>query len=178
MAGADDKQQLEAMRAVLTTLKRVRLDSTPPEIGDQVHRIVRERVGDGDPYLEVKRKSTEEALSFYPRLKALLGQAPDPLELAVRMSIAGNIIDLGPGHAFDLMTEVGRVLEQPFALDAGDALRVALEGADWVLYLADNAGETVFDRLLVETLPLPVVYAVKGGRPSTTPPSMTRWLPA
>ena len=32
-----------------------------------------------------------------------------------------------------------------------------------MLYLGDNAGETVFDRVLIETLERPVTYVVKGG---------------
>jgi len=52
---------------------------------------------------------------------------------------------------------------QPFAIDERQALRAALLQAKYILYLADNAGETVFDRVLIETLALPVIYVVKGG---------------
>jgi uncharacterized protein with ATP-grasp and redox domains len=92
-----------------------------------------------------------------------VNEAPDPLETAVRLSIAGNIIDFGPVREYDLLDVVERVLAQPFAVDHGAALREALARVDHVLYLADNAGETVFDRLLIEQLELPVLYAVKGG---------------
>jgi len=96
-------------------------------------------------------------------MKALLAQADDPLEVAVRLSIAGNIIDVGPNREYDLWDTAERVLTQPFAVDDRDAFRKALSRADRVLYLADNAGETVFDRVLIETLDVPVTYAVKGG---------------
>jgi uncharacterized protein with ATP-grasp and redox domains len=143
--------------------------STPPEIGDQVHRLVRQEVGDADPYRAIKEASTRYAQNLYPRMKALLAEADDPLDVAVRLSIAGNIIDAGPDREYDLWDTVERVLVQPFAIDDGDAFREALARVDQgvvptpVLYLADNAGETVFDRLLIETLDAPVVYAVKGG---------------
>jgi uncharacterized protein with ATP-grasp and redox domains len=90
-------------------------------------------------------------------------EADDPLDVAVRLSIAGNIIDLGPHQQYDLWDVIERVLAQPFAVDDRTAFREALGMADRVLYLADNAGETVFDRLLIEVLEVPVVYAVKGG---------------
>jgi len=128
-----------------------------------VHRIVRQETGDSDPYRAAKEASTHQALALYPRLKSLLVEANDPLETAVRLSIAGNIIDLSAVGEYDLVDTVERVLAQPFAVDNGAAFREALSEAGRVLYLADNAGETVFDRLLIETLDVPVIYAVKGG---------------
>ena len=162
IAGADERQQEAVLDSVLNVLRRVESSSTPPEIGDQVHRIVRQQVSNGDPYRSVKESSTCQALALYPRLKALLAEVDDLLEVAVRLSIAGNIIDLGPAREYDLWGTVERVLDQSFAIDDGVALREALSKAGQVLYLADNAGETVFDRWLIETLDVPVIYAAKG----------------
>lgn len=163
LAGADEQQQRAVLDRVLDLLGRVDPSSTPPEIGHRVHRIVRQEVGDDDPYRVVKERSTREALALYPRLQALLDQTDDPLDVAVRLSIAGNIIDFGPVREYELRDVVERVLVQPFAIDDRAAFREALTRVDQVLYLADNAGETVFDRLLIEVLDVPVVYAVKGG---------------
>jgi len=169
LAGADERQQKAVLDRVLDVLKQAGLSSTPPETAERVHRIVRQEVGDGDPYRAVKETSTREALALYPRMKVLLAEASDPLEVGVRLSIAGNIIDLGPAREYDLWGTVERVLAQPFAIDDGAALREALSRAGRgavtapLLYLADNAGETVFDRLLIEALDVPVVYAVKEG---------------
>ncbi len=163
LAGADEQQQQAVLSRVLELLQQIDPTGTPPEIGDRVHRIVRQEVGDRDPYRAVKEASTRQALALYPRLKELVAGARDPLDVAVRLSIAGNIIDLGPARTYDLWGAIERVLSQPFAVDDRAALREALSGAEWVLYLADNAGETVFDRVLIETLGVPVVYAVKDG---------------
>ncbi len=169
LAGADERQQKTVLDHVLDVLKQAGLSSTPPETAELVHRIVRQEVGDGDPYRAVKETSTREALALYPRMKVLLAEAGDPLEVGVRLSIAGNIIDMGPAQEYDLWGTVERVLAQPFAIDDGAALREALSRAGRgavtapLLYLADNAGETVFDRLLIEALDVPVVYAVKEG---------------
>jgi uncharacterized protein with ATP-grasp and redox domains len=163
MAGADERQQRRALERVLDLLRQVAPGSTPPQIGDQVHRVVRQEVRDGDPYRAVKESSTQQALALYPRLQALMAQADEPLEVGIRLSIAGNIIDLGPDRTYDLWDTVQRVLVQPFAIDDGAVFRDALGRAGRVLYLADNAGETVFDILLIEALQMPVIYAVKGG---------------
>ena len=167
MVGADERQQRLVLDRVLDLLRQSDASCTPPEIGDQVHRVVRQETGAADPYRAAKARSTREALALYPPLKKRLSQAADPLGIAIRLSIAGNIIDFGPAPQYELWDVVERVLAQPFAIDAGETFRDALSGADRVLYLADNAGETVFDRLLIETLTetysIPIVYAVKGG---------------
>jgi hypothetical protein len=162
LAGADERQQSEILGRVLDLLRDVPLSSVPPEIVRQVHRVVRDVTGVEDPYQEMKAQSTEEALTLYPWLKTILAEAEDKLETAARLSIAGNIIDMGPNPAYDLRDEVMRVLAEPFAADDSEALLSTLNEADSVLYLADNAGETVFDRLLIEAIDAPVIYAVKG----------------
>ena len=163
LAGADGDRQKAILDQVLEVLKRSELSSTPPEIGNEVHQLVRREVRNGDPYREPKEASTRQALALYPRLRELVQEADDLLDVAVRLSIAGNIIDLGPDQQYDLWGVIERVLVQPFAVDDRTAFREMLAAAYQVLYLADNAGETVFDRVLIEVLGVPVVYAVKGG---------------
>jgi uncharacterized protein with ATP-grasp and redox domains len=163
MAGADEHQQKVVLDLVLDLLKQLEPSSTPPEIGDQVHRLVRQEVSDCDPYRAIKETSTRHAQSLYPQMKAMLAETDDPLGMAVRLSIAGNIIDFGPEQEYDLWRTVERVLAQPFAIDDQPAFHDALSSVGKVLYLSDNAGETVFDRVLIETLDMPVFYAVKGG---------------
>lgn len=162
MAGADDRAQSAILSRVLDVLKGSPLSSTPPQIGHQVHRIVKEESGDRDPYRAAKARSAEQALALYPWMEQLLAEADDRLETAVRLSIAGNIIDMAADAKYDLREEVKRVLKEPFGIDDGEAFGTALDEAEEVLYLADNAGETVFDRLLIETIEAPVMYVVKG----------------
>jgi uncharacterized protein with ATP-grasp and redox domains len=163
MAGADDHQQKEILDDVLESLRQIRNGCTPPEIAYYVHRTVRRVVGNGDPYRTIKQSSTKEALSLYSMLESMVAGADDPFDMALRLSIAGNIIDLGPDHTYDLEEVIHRVAIQPFAIDHTAALRTRLNNVDSVLYLADNTGETVFDKLLIKKIDLPVYYAVKAG---------------
>jgi uncharacterized protein with ATP-grasp and redox domains len=162
-SGANERKQRVVLNRVLDVLRAVGPSSTPPEIGDLIHRIVREESGDADPYQEAKGAATRQALALYPRLKGLVTEADDALERAVRLAVAGNIIDLAPAGEYNLWGTVERVLDQSFAIEDSMAFREALGRAKAILYLGDNAGETVFDRVLIETLDLPVTYAVKGG---------------
>lgn len=162
--GADDAAQSMVLHKVLTLMQDIQSDATPPEIACRVHRIVRDTISASDPYQEAKAKSTADALDIYPRLKRLVAQSDAALDTAIRISIAGNIIDFGVTEDIqNLWQTVESVLNQPYAIDNTAQLRERLKNVDRVLFLADNAGETVFDRVLIETLSVPVIYAVKGG---------------
>ena len=163
MAGATPTQEREIVIEALRILQSLPENSTPPEISMHVHRATREITGNPDPYFQAKAESTRKAMGLMPRLREVLAEADDPLEAAVRLSIAGNIMDFGPNPQFDLWEVVQRVLEQPISLNDLDAFREKLSMVERELYLADNAGETVFDRLLIETLSPEVTYVVKGG---------------
>lgn len=166
-ASASEAQQIAIMHRSLDILRSIDPTLTPPEIAYLILKIAAEVTGNDDPYREDKRKSTEQALELYPRLKKLVTEADDPLDTAIRISIAGNIIDFAAADDFDLWGTVERVLAAPYAVDNRPAFMETLDRANDILYLADNAGETVFDRLLIETLNAeygkPVTYVVKSG---------------
>jgi uncharacterized protein with ATP-grasp and redox domains len=163
LAGASEEQQHLVLRQVLIELSRFDRKRSPPEMAHAIQRIVRHVTGEADPFRAAKEASTREALSLYAEMKRRVVEAVDPLEAAVRLAIAGNIIDLALLSEYDLFGTMERVLEEPFAVDALDAFRESVGNSKSLLYLADNAGETVFDRVLIETLGLPVTYVVKSG---------------
>lgn len=161
-AGASGEAQVQVIQETLELLQTLDPTSTPPEVGEVIHRAVRERVAHSDPYREVKRIATEAALRLRPWIGVQIAGAADPFERAVRIAIAGNVIDFGPSAEYDLEGALAEVTEHPLTINDLGALRSALTRASSVLYIADNAGETVFDRALIEILDLDVTYAVKG----------------
>ncbi len=162
-AGASDDQQRQILLKTMEQLQNLPADATPPQMAYQIHLMIKQLTKISDPYRQAKEEATQQALAMYPRLKEIVCNATDPLETAVRLAIAGNIIDLGVAESYDLKATVERVLKQPFAINDLASLRLSLANISAILYLADNAGETVFDRVLIETLKLPVTYVVKGG---------------
>ena len=163
MAGASQAQQHQVVLQVLERLQEIPSGATPPQMGLDIHRLVREITGNPDPYLDVKKDATQKALKMLPKLREIRDRSSQKLETAIRLSITGNIIDLGINKSFELWDEVERVLNQELAINDIVLLHEKLEQAGSILFLADNAGETVFDLLLIETLAKPVFYAVKGG---------------
>ena len=142
------------------------LDQTPAAMSKIVYSIVSEVTGVADPYQDLKRKTNEAALRVLTDLEQAVLSAPDALDAAVHLAVAGNIIDLGIGHAFDIDTDIRALMGQPFAIDALAQFRAELSPGKKVLYLGDNAGEIVFDRVLVERLldaGLHVTFSVKSG---------------
>ncbi|MCD4708466.1 MAG: ARMT1-like domain-containing protein, partial [Candidatus Sabulitectum sp.] len=162
-AGGTEEQQLSVIRKTMEILKKLDAGTIPPEIARLVHSTVRKEIFSSDPYQEAKQKSTEQALALLPDLRSLIDNSPEPMDTAIRLAIAGNIMDLGVMEDFgNLMETIERVLKQPFAIDHTTELKRLLETADHLLYLADNTGETVFDKALIERISIPVIYAVKG----------------
>jgi uncharacterized protein with ATP-grasp and redox domains len=126
-----------------------------------VYAQLYQAAGDPDPYQSIKRRSTQQVLALYPALKEKVHIAPDPLYLAARYAISGNVIDFALPHVIDLDKELSTALKLPLAIDHYVKLKQRLSKADRLLMFGDNAGETVLDRLLIETIGLPTDYVVR-----------------
>lgn len=161
--GLDDEARVHVMKRVMAVLLEIDPHNTPPRAATGIQEIIREETGRADPYATLKERSTQDALALLPKLRSLVRDADDPFYTAVRLAIAGNIIDYAAMDGYDLQASVERALQEPLVIDHTAALREAIARAEWVLYLSDNAGETVFDRLLVEQIETPVYYAVRSG---------------
>jgi len=164
----DEELHQKVLREVTKKLLESNWDSTPPELAHRVHKIVKSLTNEKDPYKEVKRESNDLVLKMYPALKEKVEESRDPLRTAVRLAIAGNIIDFGPLQEFNLEKTVREVLKKKFAIDDYEQLKQNLKDAETLLFFADNAGEIGFDRLLVETFLKArklekISFVVKGG---------------
>jgi len=167
-AQVEREGQIKVIKTVLSELSQFDPNSSSMQLGQKVHRIVREEANLEDPYKEQKEKSNRQALQLYPRLKERVEESDDPLNTAIRLAIAGNIIDFGPRGDYQLEETVDRCLQSDFGVDHYRKFKERLTAAGDVLYFADNAGEIVFDRILIETLlegwQLEKIYlVVKGG---------------
>lgn len=161
----DEARHEELLRLVLATAADMDLSQSPPAMGMIIHRKLRELTGGLDPFAEDKRLQNETALKVLPRLQRCVTESQNRFDTAVRLAIAGNVIDLGLRHSIP-EDEVHRAIETALhgRLDGStEALREAADQAEHILYIADNAGEIVFDRLLIEQLPTDrVTVAVRG----------------
>lgn len=166
MVSRDPQTQGRILRKVLKWASEMDLDQPPPAMGQRIHRYLRRISGNRDPYLKAKRQQNRLALRLLPKLRGRITNSPDPLDTALRLSIAGNIIDMGIGLKVDerrILGAISQSLSEPLEYDR-KRLKVKVKAAKRILYLADNAGEIVFDRLLIEQLPGDkVILVVRGG---------------
>ena len=166
---SDDPALAErVLRDVLAEAAAMRLDEPPPLMGQRIHRFIRQAAGSDDPYRDIKRRQNAMAMRLAERIRPEIEAADDPFAAAVRSAIAGNVIDLGvAAHEIvetQIVEELERCLHAPLAGEPVAALAAAVERAERVLYIADNAGEIALDRLLIERLPTDrLTLAVRGG---------------
>lgn len=172
LATDDVRKHEEVLRLTLDRLKSISWDGTPPQLVRRtgVVAIIRDVIGVSDPYKELKRKSNAEALELVPWVESLIRSSEDPLRTAFLISIAGNIIDFAAVEEYDLEATVTKVLATKPAKDDYISLRNDVREAETLLYFADNAGEIVFDKVLIQEMirfrerPFKrVVFVVKGG---------------
>ena len=160
----NEQKQRKILAAVVKKLSKMDLNRmTPPEATKFAHDEIQRITGIKDLYKEPKKQNNREALKLYPYLKRLVRKASDPLLMAMRLAIAGNIIDYGALAEFDIKHTVKDVLGKKFAVSDYKRFRQDLRKAKLLLYIGDNAGEIVFDKVLVEELVkrVEVVFAVK-----------------
>ena len=162
---ADEALREKIVREVLGWASEMDFSRPPALIGGRIHRRLRELTGRTDPYREEKDLQNQMALRLLPRLEEEVAASADPVWTAARLAIAGNLIDLGVSGKFseeDLLRDLHDALDGPFA-GPREAFLKEVEGAERILYLADNAGEIVFDGLLIDRLsPERVTLAVRG----------------
>lgn len=143
-------------------IKDIPMEASPPEIGGIVYRRINSIISNSDPYMDIKETNIQKALAIYDDIADIVDSSDEPLLYAVKAAIAGNIIDFGVNKPFDIEKDIIKAMEMDFAVNHFDAFKSELNKAEYVLYIGDNAGEGVFDKILIERLGKPVIYAVRG----------------
>jgi len=155
--------QIRTVKKVLLILASADPSLSPPELSGRINEVIRDALGNDYLYADIKRKSHRIAMEYLEDLKKISHQSEDPIEQGLKISAVGNLVDVMHANEYHLWEEVEMALQQDLLGGGLEAFRNRLEEAPYLLYLADNVGETVFDRVFIEMLDLPVIYAVKGG---------------
>ena len=174
IAGASAQIQKTILGDLAKALVKFPLSASPLEMGRVIYGIVIKRTRKKDPYSNLKAKSNRLALGFYHKLKDKVKKSQDKLLIALELAIAGNIIDYGVKNTLNVDRELKRILTEENKIIKNEnkflfsyaAFKKALGKAKIILYLGDNAGETVFDKVLIEEMrkygkDKRIIYAVK-----------------
>ena len=173
LAGVGTKKQKEIIDEVSKLIPEFSLTDSPPKMVRTIHQLVRRMLDVKDPYIKLKKNSNLMALKTYSQLKNRIEDSEDSLLSAVQLSIIGNIIDYGAKNYFNVEKEIDQLFQGNLSVKYEhnphifkyDLFKDALNKVEHIVFLADNAGEVLFDRFLIEELVLKhnkkVTYVVK-----------------
>ena len=161
----DENLKMETMEEIFKYLGGVFKEGTNSnKTGSVMHKIIKQKTGCTDPYYREKIEGNEIALKYLPDVKEILKE-DNSLENYVKIAIIGNILDFG---AFTLDDDIESVikssLKKELTIKDIDEFENSLKTHDKVLYMVDNTGEIVFDKLLLEKIKqynLDITIAVK-----------------
>ncbi|MDP4161075.1 MAG: ARMT1-like domain-containing protein [Bacillota bacterium] len=159
-----EEKAREIIYQTLPLLPSLDPQGTPAENSTIILRKVNELLEIEDPFHSAKKASNELALKLLPQLKERILQSKYPLFMALKIAVAGNIIDMGILKDFDVEGSIQEAMVKNFARDDYESFQQRLKDAREILILGDNSGEIAFDRLLAEQLSdfgVKVTYAVK-----------------
>ena len=161
----DETLKMEIMEEIFQFLSQnFKLGANSNSTGSAMHELIRQKTGCRDPYYKEKIEGNEIALKYLPEVKKIL-EDDDSLENYVKIAIIGNILDFG---AFTLDDDIESVIKSSLKKDLVvkdiEEFEKSLKSHDKVLYLVDNTGEIVFDKLLLSKIReygLDITIAVK-----------------
>jgi uncharacterized protein with ATP-grasp and redox domains len=153
-----------ALRRLLHALAEADYHQSPPALAGEMHRVIRAILKKPDPYENIKAKWNRVIMDCYPDFQQIVRKAEDPFYAAMRLAVAANVIDFGSEQQLDFMNTIDRGIHARLAIDDSPQLKGDVNSANTVLYVGDNCGEIVLDRLFIETMNHSnVYYAVRGG---------------
>ncbi|HOP38566.1 ARMT1-like domain-containing protein [Mesotoga prima] len=155
-AGEEEKKQV--VRTFMKEVAEMDWSDTPIDIGRKVGEVLEPLFGDSDAFRDIKKMSNDNLLEIYDDLKTELLKLDDPLIGALKLSVAGNIIDVAPGHKIDIHSTMKDALSRPFAIDDLQELADRIRKANSLLIVGDNCGEAVLDKLLLDIAKVPNSY--------------------
>ena len=137
-----------------------------PILGKLAYGIISEVLGDPDPYLALKQESNKLALDLFEEVKEIVDTADDPLFEAIIVAALGNTIDFASQHDINLISDIRNFNSEDLVINDYTIFKKSLEKAKHILIIGDNAGEIVFDKLLIHTLgnlypDLEIIYSVR-----------------
>lgn len=165
LATSDDELKVEVFNEIFTYLSdSFKTDANSNGTGSKIHKIIKTRTGSRDPYKNEKVLGNSIALKYLPQVESLI-RKDNTLENHVKIAIIGNILDFG---AFTLDTDIDELIDDALSkqlkINDVNSLEKSIEKHNKLLYMVDNTGEIVFDKLLLEKLKsygLDITIAVK-----------------
>jgi len=163
LLGVEDKKiQSKIIYDTLNLLLKKKETPTAPHFSVELQSIINKNINGVGSFKKIKEKNRQIAEKYLKYLKTMVEASNDKLEMAVRIAITGNTIDLGANPNFELEKEINIITSRQINLDSLGKFREDLKKAEQILFITDNYEEALFDKILIEQLlPKEVVFAVR-----------------
>jgi len=163
----DNQTTKKVLDTVADMIPEWSFNETPPQVAARVYPKIAEILKTNDIYYDYKREATERAKAFIPFVEEMINKQTDKFYASLKVAVAGNVIDLAAMEQFNLEEEVAKVFDSPFKIDDSEELRKILHNSKNLLVVGDNAGEHLFDKVMMKCLKdifpdLHIFYAVRG----------------
>ena len=167
MATDDKKLQEEILRASLIAASKFNTDKIGLLTHARIQKAIKKIARVDDPYKEAKEKINSICLDMSDEIRKVIANSRDHFETSLRIALAGNIIDFGQGTNFSkniIKHTIDTSLHQNLDKNKVETLRENINKAGKILYIGDNTGEIVFDKIFIEQLPKDkITFVVRGG---------------
>ncbi len=148
----------------MDALREVSLELSPAEISTIAIHSVSQSLNNPDPFKHIKEEHTRLALTLFPHFEQIVRSDPNPFEASIKLAASANLIDLGAREDVELMKEMEKEVGRELKKNDVRLFEQKLRTTRSILWIADNAGESVFDKLVLERLkPTELWIGVKGG---------------
>ncbi len=148
--GPDSQEKI--LKKIMLKLTKADLNKTPPEFALFVYKTIEEETKNNDLYKKIKKNDNKTAEKMVPQAKKIAENSSDKLETLIRLAICGNIMDFAANQKYDISDTIEKNINKKFAVNNYSQLKKEILKAESIAYLADNAGEIIFDRLLIEEI--------------------------
>jgi damage-control phosphatase, subfamily I len=147
-----ETKKAEVLKSILNELADYELNKTPPEFALFIYDLLEKITGIKDPYRKIKKRDNDHALKLYPEINELVKRSEDSLLIAVKAAIAGNMMDFASGTDYDITGSIKEIIKKEFTINNYKEFAHEIKDAKSISYIADNSGEIVFDKLLLEQI--------------------------
>ena len=148
----DEKLSKSIMQEVKKRAKNFSFDETPPFVAKDVYQYLAQRTNLKDPLEKIKQASIKKAITYIPFIEDKIDKSEDKIFTAIKASVAGNVIDFSTKKEFSLDDEINSIFHTDFAINDYEIFKIELNKTNSLIILSDNAGENVFDKILIKTL--------------------------
>jgi len=163
----DEKLADEINKEVEKRASSFDFKKSPPFVAKDVYEYLAFKTNLKDPLEKLKQESIKKATTYLPLIEKKISLSDDKLFTAIKAAVAGNVIDFATTKEFSLDDEINTIFDTDFSINDYKLFKSNLEKTDSLIILSDNAGENVFDKVLIKTITnlypnIKIYYATRG----------------